>query len=90
MGPEADEINDLLLEAVRPLISRLSKFGVLQKRDFSTVCSVSYRINLCDSVMYFISFVAFQLGFIVYDFGILHNILRAWLNTYLRTNTDFA
>lgn len=37
MGDEAVEIDNLLLEVVRPFVARLSKFGLLQKRDFQTV-----------------------------------------------------
>lgn len=39
MGKEAVEINDLFLEVVRPFVNRLGVLGVLQKRDFQTVCS---------------------------------------------------
>ncbi|KAI3464359.1 hypothetical protein Pfo_021022 [Paulownia fortunei] len=37
MGDEAVEINNLLLEVVRPFVARLCAFGVLQKRDFQTL-----------------------------------------------------
>ncbi|XP_011096497.1 uncharacterized protein LOC105175667 [Sesamum indicum] len=37
MGVEAVEINNLLLEVVRPFVGRLCAFGVLQKRDFQTL-----------------------------------------------------
>ncbi|KAL0351339.1 UNVERIFIED_CONTAM: DEAD-box ATP-dependent RNA helicase FANCM [Sesamum calycinum] len=36
-GDEAVEINNLLLEVVRPFVGRLCAFGVLQKRDFQTL-----------------------------------------------------
>ncbi|KAL0437937.1 UNVERIFIED_CONTAM: DEAD-box ATP-dependent RNA helicase FANCM [Sesamum latifolium] len=37
MGDEAVQINNLLLEVVRPFVARLCAFGVLQKRDFQTL-----------------------------------------------------
>ncbi|KAL6492806.1 hypothetical protein OROGR_032565 [Orobanche gracilis] len=37
MGDEAVEIDNLLSEAVRPFISRLSAFGLMQTRDFQTL-----------------------------------------------------
>lgn len=46
MGDEAVEINNLLLEVVRPFVARLCGFGVLQKRDFQTVCSCICHLKL--------------------------------------------
>ncbi|KAL3641437.1 hypothetical protein CASFOL_016405 [Castilleja foliolosa] len=36
MGNAAFEVNNLLLEVVHPFVTRLSAYGVLQKRDFQT------------------------------------------------------
>ncbi|KAA8546304.1 hypothetical protein F0562_002957 [Nyssa sinensis] len=37
MGPAATEINNLLLEVIRPFVARLGAIGVLQNRDFQTL-----------------------------------------------------
>lgn len=37
MGNDAVEINNLLLEAIRPFAAKLSTLGVLPKRDLSAV-----------------------------------------------------
>ncbi|CAH9136790.1 unnamed protein product [Cuscuta epithymum] len=41
MGQDADEINNLLSDVIRPFAGRLSAFGLLQNRDFQ-------RFNPCD------------------------------------------
>ncbi|XP_059630912.1 DEAD-box ATP-dependent RNA helicase FANCM [Cornus florida] len=37
MGQDADEINNLLSEVIRPFVARLCAIGVLQNRDFQTL-----------------------------------------------------
>ncbi|KAK2967021.1 hypothetical protein RJ640_003377 [Escallonia rubra] len=37
LGPDAVEINNLLLQVIRPFVARLCAVGVLQKRDFQTL-----------------------------------------------------
>lgn len=38
MGQDAEEINNKLLEVIRPIVARLSAAGVLPNRDYRTVC----------------------------------------------------
>lgn len=40
MGNDAVEVNNLILEVIRPYVARLCAIGVLQNRDFQTVCFV--------------------------------------------------
>lgn len=42
MGKVANEINDQLLEAVQPFVSRLCAVGLLYRRDFATVWFLSH------------------------------------------------
>ncbi|XP_047175299.1 DEAD-box ATP-dependent RNA helicase FANCM-like [Vigna umbellata] len=37
MGPEAAEINNKFMEAIRPIVARLTNIGVIQNRDYRTV-----------------------------------------------------
>ena len=37
MGQDAIEINNVLLEVIRPFVTRLCAVGVLQNRDLKTV-----------------------------------------------------
>jgi len=37
MGPEAVEINNKFMEAIRPIVARLTNIGVIQNRDYRTV-----------------------------------------------------
>ncbi|XP_017433050.1 DEAD-box ATP-dependent RNA helicase FANCM isoform X3 [Vigna angularis] len=37
MGPEAAEINNKFMEAIRPIVARLTNIGVIQNRDYRTL-----------------------------------------------------
>lgn len=48
MGQTASEISYLLMDIIRPYVSKLSAYGLIQQRDCSTVwfsipCSFSFR-----------------------------------------------
>lgn len=38
MGQDAVEINNKFLEVIRPIVARLTNIGVIQNRDYRTVC----------------------------------------------------
>ena len=42
MGQDAIEINNVLLEVIRPFVIRLCAVGVLQNRDLQTVWSLLF------------------------------------------------
>lgn len=42
MGEDAVEINNKLLEAIRPFVAKLCSMGVLQDRDYRTVWYKSF------------------------------------------------
>lgn len=45
MGEDAVEINNKLLEVIRPFVAKLRSIGILQNRDYRTVWHKSFDVH---------------------------------------------